>query len=131
MPKKGEQSMATADNKAVLRRYAEEIFNQGKLAVIDEVIAPNVTMRISGAPEMRTREDFRTFASQFRASFPGMRFTIEDLVTEGDLVAVHWTFRGTHGGEYLGIAPTGKAVTITASVFYRLRNGQIEQAWGD
>ena len=56
--------MAAAENKAILQQYAEEIWNKGNLAVIDEIIAPNVVSRVSGA-EVRTREAFRTFALQF------------------------------------------------------------------
>lgn len=123
--------MAAADNKAILHRYAEEIWNQGNLAVVDEVLAPNVVMQVPGAPEIRSREDFRTFVSQLRTSFPDMQWTVKDMVAEGDLVAIHWTFHGTHRREFLGLAPTGKVVTMTATNFYRLRGGQIEQAWGD
>lgn len=123
--------MAAAANKAILHRYAEEIWNQGNLAVVDEVIAPNVVMHVPGAPEIRSREDFRTFVSQLRTSFPDTQWTVKDMVAEGDFVAIHWTFRGTHRREFLGLAPTGKVVTMTATNFYRLRGGQIEQAWGD
>jgi steroid delta-isomerase-like uncharacterized protein len=123
--------MAAAENKAILRRYAEEIWNQGNLAVVDEVLAPNVVMQVPGAPAIRSREDFRTFVTQLRTGFPDMQWTVKDLVAEGDLVAIHWTFRGTHRREFLGLAPTGKVATMTATNFYRLRGGQIEQAWGD
>jgi steroid delta-isomerase-like uncharacterized protein len=122
--------MAAAENKAILHRYAEEIFNQGNLAVIDEIIAPNVVSRTSGA-DIHNRESFRTFVVQFRASFLDIRCTIEDMIAEGDLVAIHWTFCGTQRGEFLGIAPTGKTMTATGTNFYRLRDGQIEQTWGD
>ncbi|MGH7962458.1 MAG: ester cyclase [Candidatus Binatia bacterium] len=121
--------MTAADNKAVLRRYGEEVWNKGNLALFDELIAPNLVLRFPGVPE--TRDDFRAFVPQFRAAFPDLQLTIADLVAEGDLVAVHWTMRGTQRGVFQGIAPTGKAVTMTMTVFYRLRDGQIEQAWGD
>jgi len=63
----------------------------------------------------------------YGASFPDQRFTVEDLVAEGDKVVVRWTVRGTHQGELMGIAPTGKQVTVTGITIYQLTDGKIAE----
>jgi len=65
----------------------------------------------------------------FEAAFPGYRLDIEDMVAEGDLVAIRALFHGTHKGTFQGIAPTGRDVSMSAMVFYRIANGRIAQFW--
>jgi steroid delta-isomerase-like uncharacterized protein len=120
----------SAENKAVLRRYAEEIWNKGNSAAIDRLIATNFMGHFPGFPETTGREGFKQLFTMIRTAFPDGRFTIEDMVAEGDKVVVRWTFRGTHKGDYGGIAPTGKKVTWTAISINRITDGKIEEMWG-
>jgi steroid delta-isomerase-like uncharacterized protein len=119
------------DNKAILRRYAEEIMNQGNLAVADELIALNVRDHFHGLPETAGREGFKQFVTTLRSAFPDAHFTIENIIDEGNIAAVYWTFRGTHKGDYMGISPTHKQVRVNATAFYQVAEGQIEALWGN
>lgn len=105
--------MSTETNKAVVRRYVEEVINQGNLALIDTLFAPEMRERVKG----------------FRAGgdnpFPDGREEIRDIVAEDNMVMVRWIFHGTHQGIFLGIPPTGKPIEITGYGTYYLENGQI------
>ena len=122
--------MSTEENKAVLRRVAEEIFNKGDLAVVDEVIAPNYVYHGSGGQEYKSPEGFKQIVTMFRTAFPDLHMTVEDMVAEGDKVAQRITIRGTHKGELMGIAPTGKQVTDTGIIIVRFAGGKEVEAWG-
>ena len=65
----------------------------------------------------------------YRQAFPDFRFTVEDQLAEGDRVATRWTWQGTHSGEFMGAAPTGKEVKLTGMTIHRLRNGKIQEGW--
>lgn len=105
--------MSTENNKLVVRRYIEEVINQGKLEFIDTFFAPDMRERVRG------------FLTGSDDPFPDGREEIQDLVAEGDMVMARWIFRGTHRGEFMGIAPTGKTIEITGYGTYRFENEQI------
>ena len=120
--------MSTEDNKALMRRAYEEVYNQRNLAVLDELCDPDfiyhtVSMTIQGL------EAYKHFVSLLFSAFPDGRFSIEDLIAEGDRVVVRHTFGGTHQGNFRGIPPTGKNVTTTAIVISRISNGKGIEAW--
>jgi len=121
--------MSTA-NKALVQRYVE-VWNMGNLALMDDILAPNVVCRFYGLAEVHGREAFKQMAPAFAAAFSESWFTIDTIIAEGDLVAIHSSWRGTHQGEYLGIAATGKQVTETLTRFYRIVEGRIVEMWGD
>ncbi|MBA7559052.1 MAG: ester cyclase [Dehalococcoidia bacterium] len=123
--------MSAEENKAVLRRVAEEIFNKGDLAVVDEVIASNYVYHGSGGQEYKSPEGFKQIVTMFRNAFPDLHMTVEDMVAEGDKVAHRLTIRGTHKGELMGIAPTGKQVTISAVTISRFAGGKEAEAWSN
>ena len=120
--------MSTEENKELFRRSTEEVFNQGNLDVADELWNEN---HIAHVPpdEIKGPEGMKQFASQFRNSFPDIKMTIEDLIAEGDMVVARQTATGTHKGEFQGIAPTEKEVTITATVITRVVNGKFVESW--
>lgn len=120
----------TTANKALVQRYVEA-WNTGNLTLMDEILAPNVACRFYGLAEVQGLEAFKQMAPAFAAAFSESWFTIETIIAEADLVAIHYAWRGTHQGEYLGIAATGKQVTETGTRFYRIAEGKIVEMWGD
>ncbi len=106
-------------NKAVVRRMVDEVLNEGRLDAIDELYAPALA---AGA---------RRWIAPFRASFPDMHMDVVDLIAEGDKVVGRFTCSGTHLGEWLGDAPTGRRFEKVDEVYiFRLRAGRIVHAWG-
>ncbi len=117
--------MSTTENKRIIERRVEEIWNQGKLATIDELIATNLIS--NGQPS--GREGFRQFVTAVRTAFPDIHFTIEDTVVEGDKVVIRYTGRGTHQGAFAGIPATGKQVQFPGIDIFRIANGQMAEEW--
>jgi steroid delta-isomerase-like uncharacterized protein len=112
------------ENKALVRRFVEEFWNQKNLSAADELMAADVVIHMPTG-EVVDLDGLKEFAEMWRGSFPDWHSTFEELIAEGDRVAERWTGRGTHQGELLGIPPTGKRVEVPGSVFYRIVNGKI------
>ena len=105
--------MSTEANKAVVRRYIEEVINQGQIDLIDTLFAPAMRERVRG------------FMSGGDDPFPDGYEEIQDIVAEGNTVMVRWIFRGTHQAIFLDIPATGKRIEITGYGVYHLEDGQI------
>jgi hypothetical protein len=117
--------------KALMRRWFEEC-NKGKtafMAVFDELHAPNIVYHGGGGEEIRGRKDFKQYCSEWLSAFPDIHFTIDDMVVEGDKVAVRLTWTGTHKGELQGIPPTNKKVTSWEIEIDRVAKGKIAEIW--
>jgi len=99
--------MSTADNKALVRRFWEELVGTGDSALADELLAPGYIVYYAGNPPM-DRDGFLQFLGALRTAFPDVAVTVEDLLAEGDEVAVRWTWRGTQQGPFLGIPRPAK-----------------------
>jgi steroid delta-isomerase-like uncharacterized protein len=112
----------------VLRRVIEEGFGQGNLAVLDEVIAPQIIEHQPGLPP--TREGLKAVITELRRIFPDLTFTVEDMTTDGDKVWGRFTARGTHRGETMGHPPTGKSMEITVMDIIRVEDGKLVEHWG-
>lgn len=106
--------MKEEKNKAVVRRYIEEVLNAGKFELIDTFFGDTL------------RPQVKKIARELHTTFPDMHETIHDLIAEGDTVMAYWTFRGTQQGEFLDIAGTGKAVEFPGFSIYYLKDGIIE-----
>ena len=118
------------ENKALTRRSIEEIWNKGNLAVADELIAANSVTHDPATPNPGSGpEATKQQASMYRTAFPDLHITIEDQVAEGDQVVTRWTARGTHRGDLMGIAPTGKQMTITGINITRIAGGKAQEGW--
>ena len=110
--------MAAEENKAVVRREQEELWNHtGDLNAAEELFAAGEA------------EAAKQGAANFRRGFPDVISTIEDLIAEGDKVVARWRSRATHQGDYMGIAPTHNKVEFTGISFYRIEGGKIAQSW--
>ncbi len=123
--------MSTEENKATIRRYIEEAWNKGNVAIIDELMAPSYARYMAGSAPPLDREGQKQRIKGFLNAFPDLRLTIEDLVAEGDKVVFRMTGRGTHHSAFMGIAPTGKPMTITIIDIARFANGQVVEHWGN
>jgi steroid delta-isomerase-like uncharacterized protein len=122
--------MTTENNKVLIRRVYEESWNQGNLALLDELIGSDYEEHDPNYPQpVRGAEGLKQYIQMFRTAFPDVHFTIEDIVGEGDTVAVRHTGRGTHQGELFGIPPTGKQLTVTGMTCHRFVNGKLVESW--
>ena len=121
--------MDTELNKGVVRRYVDEVFNAGDLAVVDEIVDENIAYREAGR-DIDGRHAFKRGLSAYLAAFRNPLLSIDDLAAEADRVAFRWTLRGTHVGPLLGFDPTGKEVTFSGIIFLRLASGRIVEWWG-
>jgi len=117
-------------NKAIVRRLFEELWNKGNLSVADQLFSPNYTHHDPSTPDFgRGPESERKRATLYRAAFPDLQLTIEDIIAEGETVMARWSCRGTHKGDLSGIAPTGKQFSISGVSIARLTNGKMAEGW--
>ena len=124
----GEES-ETELNKAVIGRFVEEVQNGKDFAVYDELNDPEF-VNLSSPPGIPpNREGGKIFLSAFLNAFPDSRFTIDDMIAEGDRVATKKTFTGTHTADFGEIPATGRRVTLQYVDIMRLRNGRIVEHW--
>ena len=123
--------MLSETNKTVSRRFFEELFGKGNLAVADEIIAKDhVNSGPGSIPGLPTGpEGTKQLVTVYRNAFPDIRFTIDEQIAEGDKVMTRWSAHGTHQGELAGIPATGKTSTVTGIVIDRLVNGMIAESW--
>ena len=117
-------------NKTVVRRLFEELWNKGTLPVADELIAPTYTHHDTATPDVgRGPESEKKRVTMYRNAFADFRLTIEDIIAEGETVMARWTCRGAHKGELNGIAPTGKQISISGVTIARIASGKIVEGW--
>ena len=122
--------MSADENKAIFRRYVEEVSNKGNLDLADEIFDRYISHQSDGRTEERGPEDVKHFISEFRQAFPDFRSVIEDQIAEGDKVVTRWKAGGTHQGEFRGIPPTGKTVTVTGIGIFRFSDeGKVVESW--
>lgn len=115
--------------KAKVRRLVEGL-NARDAAVIDATYAPEYVGHDPDRPKARTIDDLRAVFAQFLTSVvPDGRYTIEHLVVEGDLALWHWTFSGTHRGEFMGVVPTGKTFSFGGVNLFRFQDGKVVEDW--
>ena len=118
------------ENKTLIRRTYEELLNQGNLVVADELIAPDFINHEAPPGRDRGPESMRGLTTMLRTAFPDLRFTIEELIAEGDVVAGRLTMSGTHEGPLMGMPPTGRSVRQDHMHFVRFRDGKAVEHWG-
>jgi len=119
--------MSAEENKALVRRYVEEFVDRSNFELSDEIFAPNFVRY--GPDQVSGVEDLKHFFAMLHSGFPGFQSTIEDLFAEGDKVVLRFTFHGTHQGEFMGIGPTGKQVTMAGIDIFRIADGKIVELW--
>lgn len=118
------------DNTRLARRFHGEIFEQDSLDVADEILTPDFRWHNPALPaDVSGAQGVKQFAQMLRAAFPDYRLTNDDTIEAADRVVVRWTHRGTHDGEFLGIAPTGREVVITGIDIFRIDDGKLAELW--
>ena len=121
--------MSLDGNKAIARRWVEEIWYKGNLNIVDELLAPNFVFNYAPPETVPDREAYKQAMNMYRDACPNMYYDIKDMVAEDDKVAVRWIGKGTQKGEIMGIAPTGKEMTVTGISIIRIIGGKIAEEW--
>jgi steroid delta-isomerase-like uncharacterized protein len=119
----------SSENKTIVRRLIEESW-KGDLSVVDELIDRNYVGHDPSIPEpLRGPDGFKEFVSTFHAAYSDARIAVDEQIAEGDKVVTRWTGRGTHDGDLMGVAPTGKQVTVSGLTLSRLANGKVVEEY--
>jgi len=119
-----------AQFRALITRIADDIWNRGDLAVVDEVMAANGKYHGPHMPNgMGDRETWRRAIGMYRSAFPDSHVTYDDLIVSGDTVVGRWSATATHTGQLPGVGPTGKRINIGGITIYRIEAGKIVEAW--
>jgi len=118
-----------AANKALVRRFYEEVFGAWNLALVDQLVSPQ--FRSHDWPEGGATgpQAFRDYYAAIRAAVPDAHYEVDDLIAERDRVVVRWRMLGTHRGDFRGIAATGRAIQLDGIAIYRLEGGQLRERW--
>jgi len=122
------------ENKAILRRWFDEVWNQGRAEAIDELFASDgIAHGLSGDEEnpMAGPEGFKPFHQAFRGAFPDIEVVVEDMIAEGDKVVARCSVRGKHAGDHLGIAASNSPVAFDGIAIVRITDGKIVEAWNN
>jgi steroid delta-isomerase-like uncharacterized protein len=124
--------MSNQQYKSIVRHVNVEVFSaSGDLSVIDELVATDLVDH-SAPPHMQHgSESLRQRALVWRSAIPDLTLTANEVLAEEDMVVLSWTAGGTHLGDLMGIAPTGKKVSMSGITFHRIQDGRIVERWGD
>jgi len=118
------------ENKALVRRWFEEVFNQQDFDVAEEIVAQDHVDHDPTLPDTPSGpEGVKQSVSLYHGAFPDAHITVEDQIAEGDLVATRWTGRGTHQGDLMGVPPSGNRVTVAGITINRISGGKIVESW--
>jgi serine phosphatase RsbU (regulator of sigma subunit) len=118
------------ENKAIFRRYVEEVPNRGNLEVADEIFGRYVAHQADGSTLERGPEDVKRFTEEYRSAFPDWRISIDEQIAEGDKVVNRVTLRGTHQRRFRDMEPTGREVALKAVTIFRFSpEGKVVETW--
>ncbi len=117
------------ENKSLVRRFVDEVQSGGNIDLIDELCSPEFVNHSAPPGLPANCEGVKLVTAMFRQAFPDSYFTVEDMIAEGDKVATRKTFHGTHEGEFMGIPPTGRAVSIDLIDIVRVVDGKVVEHW--
>lgn len=121
--------MSAEENRGVIRRAYEELWNGRNVGVVDELVAEDFLNHAAPPDRQRGRQGLKDVVLMFAGAFPDFRYEVEDMIAEGEKMAVRDVFRGTHRGEFMGIPATGNRVTMEAIHIYRFSGGKLAEHW--
>ena len=118
------------NNRECVKRMFDEVLNKGKLGLLDTLIGAAYVDHNPAPGQAAGAAGVKSRIETLRGAFPDLRYTLEEVIAEGDLVAARYSWRGTHKGEaFLGIPPSGKSILVRGMDFFRLREGRIVEHW--
>jgi steroid delta-isomerase-like uncharacterized protein len=121
--------MSAEENKDIVRRFWG-VWEEGNIDLVDELLAPDYVNRTPATPDQPTGpEGVKGVVGMFRSGMPDLRVVIEDMIADGDKVAVRYTLEGTHEGELFGVPPTGRRLSIKSIAIERVSDGKIREHW--
>ena len=125
--------MSIENNKATVKKYLEECWGKPDLELVDQLLAPNASLRMDPfiTEEFQGTENFKSLIVAVRNVFPDLSIKVDEILAEGDRVAVRWTSTGTQKGSWYGAVPTGKKVKWSGNEIFRLSNGIIDEEIGN
>ena len=121
--------MTAAENKRRYAEYIQAIFNEARFDELDGFLAANYAIKDAPPGSAPGAAGIREVVTMFRTGFPDLVITLDELIAEGDWVASKSTLRGTQQGEFLGVAPTGRSVTVTSLTMVKFRDGRLTESW--
>ena len=113
----------------VLREWYQELWDNWNVTAADTLFTDNYSLHLPGSPAALDRDATKGVVKMFSIAFPDLRHTVDEIVAEGDTVAARWSVRGTHRGDFQGIAPTGKQVQVSGTTVHHMMNGRIMETW--
>jgi steroid delta-isomerase-like uncharacterized protein len=123
--------MSEAENKTIAQRFNEDVWGRGDEAALEELLDSDFVDHDALPGQPPDREGHKQILAVFRGAFPDLNVTTEDMVAEGDKVVTRWTARGTHQGDLMGLAPTGREVRIKGIDVLRIAGGRIVERWAE
>ena len=121
--------MAEQENKALVRRYYDEVFNERRVDLLDQLAVENYVEHDPFPGQGDGRADLRARVELILAAMNPLRFEVQDVIAEGDRVVVRWVQQGTQSGNFMGIPPTGRQYTMAGIDIHRLRDGVMAEHW--
>ena len=121
--------MTKDENRALARRGLDEVWSGGDLSVVDEIYASSYVFRDADRPEVKGLDEFKQTVAMYRTAFEDLHFAAKERFVDGDMVMTRWVSTSRHGAEFLGIAPTGKRVSVTGFTLDRIEDDRIAESW--
>jgi steroid delta-isomerase-like uncharacterized protein len=121
----------SAEHKALVRRWFQEVWCEGSTSTIDELLSDAVVIHGLGPQDLHGPAGFKNFFSAYRNAFPDVSIKVDDLVAEGDRVVARWSGSGTHLGDGLGLPATGKKVQFRGVTIVRVEQGKLAEGWNE
>jgi steroid delta-isomerase-like uncharacterized protein len=123
--------MSATENCALMRRWFEEVWNQGRMQTVTDLMDENATAfgQAGHETELQGPASFIAFAERFRRAFPDIKVTVEETFGDEECVAVRWSAKMTHTGDDLGIPATNRKAHVTGMTMARFKNGKVVSGW--
>jgi steroid delta-isomerase-like uncharacterized protein len=121
----------STQNQTIVHRWMEEVWNKGRVDAIDEMLAGDVVIHGLGGEAIRGPEGYRPFFESMHNTFSQIDVVVDDAVEQGDTIAARCTVRGTHTGDGIGVAPTGRRVEFSGMTMVKVKDGKMIAAWNN